>query len=546
MSSTFKRYRRYASLVRGYLECLFARLARSLTLFYRAAAGLMLGLIVCVAQLQAAPGDLDTTFNPSFLVPGFSGGGGNLSSSGKLMQIRPDGKIVLAGGYDPQAPGVLFQEIWLTVSRLNADGTVDNSFNGVLSSPFILDDASRINLPKSLHLLPDGRLLIASRCWITDTGVSVDYKFCLVRIDELGNPDPTFGSSGFVIQRVGPGDSDLESSGVQPDGKIIAVGTCWSTNSLLTKVDQACLARFLSNGSLDPSFATGGIFQQSLTTSDRLNRVALQIDGSIVTLGVCGADSCVVRFTANGALDTSFNSTGIRNVSFAGHSFSGKDLATSPDGKILIAGQCSGAGYSYFCIAKLNANGTPVTTFGNAGPGRTVISTTPFAQNKPSSMRLQSDGKIVMSGSCDNTICVARFFDDGTLDKAFGADGIASVTALPFYYELFNAEVAIDRNGKILSRGACIYDDALGVRQIASCTARLEGSTTAARVCSLDIDGDGQVFSNTDALIMSRAAAKLTGSAVIGGITFPANATRNTWPLVRDYLVRQCGMSLVP
>jgi uncharacterized delta-60 repeat protein len=546
MLSIFRRYRRHLSLARGYVQCLFTRLILPLTFFCRTAAGLTLGLIVCVAQLQAAPGDLDTTFNPNFLVPGFSGGGGNLSSSGKLMQIRPDGKIVLAGGYDPQAPGVLFQEIWLTVSRLNADGTVDNSFNGVLSSPFILDDASRINLPKSLHLLPDGRLLIASRCWITDTGVSVDYKFCLVRTDELGNPDPTFGNNGFVIQRVSPGNSDLESAVVQPDGKVIAVGTCWSTNTLATKVDQACLARFLSNGSLDTSFATGGIFQQSLTTRDKLNHAALQIDGSIAILGSCAGDECVVRFTPSGALDTSFNSTGIRNISFAGHSFSGVDLAISPDGRILIAGQCSGAGYSYFCIAKLNANGTPVTAFGNAGPGRTVISATPFAQNKAASIRVQSDGKILMSGSCDNTLCVARFFDDGTLDKAFGAEGIASVTALPTYYELLNSEVTIDRNGKILARGTCIYDDALGVRQTASCTARLEGSTTAARVCNLDIDGDGQVFSSTDALIMSRAAAKLTGGAVIGGITFPANATRNSWPLVRDYLVRQCGMSLVP
>ena len=47
-------------------------------------------------------------------------------------------------------------------------------------------------------------------------------------------------------------------------------------------------------------------------------------------------------------------------------------------------------------------------------------------------------------------------------------------------------------------------------------------------------------------LIGTRVALGITGNAVIGGITFAQNATRNTWPLIRDYLVTQCGMSLVP
>ena len=47
-------------------------------------------------------------------------------------------------------------------------------------------------------------------------------------------------------------------------------------------------------------------------------------------------------------------------------------------------------------------------------------------------------------------------------------------------------------------------------------------------------------------LIGTRVALGINGSAVIGGITFAPNAARNTWPLIRDYLVTQCGMSLVP
>ncbi len=547
MSFTTNRRTRRFAFVCQQIAYLRAALADLSTHLHRAVAGLTLAVALCTTQSHAAPGDLDTTYNPSFLVPGFSGGAGNLGYSGQLTQIRPDGKIVVLGGNDPQAPGAVYQEVLLLVRRLNADGTNDTSFNGVLSSEFILDDASKINYPKALRLLPDGRLLIASRCWITEPGVSVDYKFCLIRTDELGNPDPTFGNNGFVIQRLSLGNSDLEDALVQPDGKIIAMGSCWSTASVSTKIDQTCLARFLENGSLDPSFATGGIFQQSLSAgNDRFTSMALQIDGGVLISGSCDGNPCVARLTASGIPDTSFSTTNFRTISFAGHDFAGLDLTALPDGRMLLAGQCSGAGYSYFCVAKLNANGTPTITFGNTGPGRMVLSTTPFTQNKGRAIRIQPDGKIVMSGECDLTICVARFFDNGALDGAFGSNGIASVTALPTYPELYNNELVLERGGKIITRGTCVYFDALAVRQTASCTTRFEGSTTAARVCSLDIDGDGQVFSTTDALIISRATAKVSGSALIAGITFPVTATRNTWPLIRDYLVRQCGMSLAP
>jgi hypothetical protein len=62
----------------------------------------------------------------------------------------------------------------------------------------------------------------------------------------------------------------------------------------------------------------------------------------------------------------------------------------------------------------------------------------------------------------------------------------------------------------------------------------------------MDIDGDNLVLATTDSLIHARIALGLTGNAVIGGITFASYATRTTWPAIRDYLVSQCGMSLVP
>lgn len=76
------------------------------------------------------------------------------------------------------------------------------------------------------------------------------------------------------------------------------------------------------------------------------------------------------------------------------------------------------------------------------------------------------------------------------------------------------------------------------------CIVRYDGGPFGYQNCKLDVDGDNQVLATTDSLIHARIALGITGAAVVSGIAFPPNATRNTWPLIRDYLVRQCGMSL--
>ena len=127
----------------------------------------------------------------------------------------------------------------------------------------------------------------------------------------------------------------------------------------------------------------------------------------------------------------------------------------------------------------------------------------------------------------------------GSLDTTFAAgNGKIGNLAIGTGNDNANA-VAVQPDGKIVLAGYCWngsnYD---------FCVARLNGGPFAARQCSLDFDGDGLVTATTDMLIGTRVALGLRGSAVINGISFPANAKRNTWPLIRDYLVAQCGLSV--
>ncbi len=102
------------------------------------------------------------------------------------------------------------------------------------------------------------------------------------------------------------------------------------------------------------------------------------------------------------------------------------------------------------------------------------------------------------------------------------------------------ASLLLLSDGKIVASGNC------GVGNLAVlCLARYDGGPFGYKNCSLDIDGDNRVLATTDSLIHARIALGITGNAVTSGISFPPTATRNTWPLIRDHLVTQCGMSLV-
>jgi uncharacterized delta-60 repeat protein len=509
------------------------------------------------SPICAAPGDLDPTFNPTGSLPGTLARASSNDYNGRnSVLIQPDGKLLIAGSRFISTVTYTSEfEIW----RYNPDGSPDTAFAnaGLLRfsvNPVVTEDAL-----SDVALLPDGRFVVGGTCKMSPGG-GFGNDFCLVRFKPNGSIDTTFGNNGIVTTEISAGSDYLRAIALQSDGKIVAAGQCSAPTALVASATGSCVARFLEDGSLDTAFGTGGKFTQQLSTLHSADSIKLQSNGSIVFVGTCGSilfstEACVTRLTSTGALDTTFNSTGNRSVTFVGYNIdaSATPLLVQPDGRIVVGAACYNATGSYFCIAKLNVNGTYMSGFGylpgaeSAGNGRVAIGSV-YASAELQAMRLQSDGKLVVSGNCSSFFCVARLFDDGLRDLAFGTQGMATVDIVTGTGSAnYNDDVAIDREGRIIATGQCVESNAaIPPNEARLCIARLDGGTSAARNCNLDIDGDGQVFSTTDALIMSRAAAKVSGSAIIGGITFPANATRNTWPLVRDYLVRQCGMSAAP
>jgi uncharacterized delta-60 repeat protein len=211
---------------------------------------------------------------------------------------------------------------------------------------------------------------------------------------------------------------------------------------------------------------------------DRGYSLALQPDGKIVVAGVSAVvvggisdmDLAVVRYNADGTLDTSFGSAGETVVGFAEGVWDGPDpqnmdLAIDPGssptdsnaGKIVIGAQLnygSSAPLSY-AVVRLNTNGSLDTGFGG-GTGYTAFST----PNYFTSIAVQSDDRVVVAGSFIGTgtgpgpeLDLARLNPDGTADATFGSGGFVLEPAPTPSYGWGAQSVAFQADGKIVVAG---------------------------------------------------------------------------------------------
>jgi uncharacterized delta-60 repeat protein len=472
------------------------------------------------------PGTLDTLWATTGKVVTQVGTGDDIPAAALL---QPDGKIVVAGScYN----GSNFD---FCAVRYLPTGALDPSFNG--SGKVVTPVGASNDGATTALLQTDGKIVVAGTC---NNGGNFD--FCAVRYLPNGILDTNFNTTGKVITPVGPNYDGATAALLQPDGKIVIVGSCIN----VAGNRDFCAARYLSTGALDTTFnGTGTVITSVGAAIDDANAALLQPDGKIVLAGGCSngasnSDFCVVRYLPSGALDTSFNGTGsVITPVVSSYSYAHAALL-QPDGKIVVAGDCYSGSTGVFCAVRYMPTGALDTSFNGSGKIATPVGT---GNATPVAALLQPDGRVLLAGNCLSSVtsldfCAARYLPTGVLDTSFNGTG---TVVTPLVSGIDRATAALlQPDGKIVLAGDCFngtnYD---------FCVVRYDGGPFGYQNCKPDLDGDGQFLPTTDALIYTRIALGITGPAVVGGINFPANATRNTWPLIRDYLVTQCGMSLV-
>jgi len=266
-----------------------------------------------------------------------------------------------------------------------------------------------------------------------------------------GSLDSSFDSDGIVTMDINNSNDVMKSIITQPDGKIIVVG--YSSNSVM---DNFCLVRFNSNGSIDLSFGINGIVITNFSYTSIASDVALQLDGKIVVVGHTWSGTenqfALARYNGNGTLDTSFGNLGIVSSSFINKNAIARTIKIQNDGKIVVAGHIYTLNNDFdeFAIARYTTYGALDPTFGNAGQVTTNFG--PLTRNWINSIELQDDGKIVAGGFSDYLFALVRYNSNGTLDFSFGASGLVT-TAIPNATLGFINAVAIHSDGSIFGGG---------------------------------------------------------------------------------------------
>ncbi len=316
-------------------------------------------------------GTLDSTFGTNGIVT--TNVGTYLDSIGRLA-IQADGKIVAAGNTAiPRPPGEQ-RNSDIAVARYHPDGSLDATFgtNGIVVSDFGPVPNYFADDADALVLQPDGKILVAG-----DSDGSGYFDFLVARYNANGVLDATFGNGGFTKTDVGNGFEDGASDAVlQPDGKIILAGAANRSNA--ANLDFA-VVRYNANGTLDTTFGNGGhvVFILDNLADEEFTSVVLQGDGKILALGDSNAANhsgfLLARLNPDGALDPAFGSSGIVRTPFGSHSVQTEQIVLQPDGKLLAGGFTPLYNTSDFALARYEFGSLQMTsaasrkTHGSAG-----------------------------------------------------------------------------------------------------------------------------------------------------------------------------------
>ena len=303
-----------------------------------------------------------------------------------------------------------------------------------------------------------------------------------------GQFDPSFGGDGRIFATTGYGSDLGNAIAVQADAKVLVAGACTDSSG----TSKACILRYTENGASDSNFGVAGtgkfLFQMGSAASGAL-AVTLQADGKIVVAGWCTIASarkvCVARLLSTGQLDSSFASFGVATISWAGASPEVAQITVVSGGRMLIAGTCRPLSYDNFCLTALTPSGSIDTTFasGEMSPG-TITRQVGSGGDTLSGIGIQPNGQIVLAGSCFfppatgplNFYCLARFNSDGTYDASFGGSstGNTGKVLIDFPsagYDYRLRAMAVGIGGEIVAVGQC------GPASTRStCSARLDGN----------------------------------------------------------------------
>lgn len=326
----------------------------------------------------------------------------------------------------------------LSIDAWSADGQLDAGFG--VDGIAVLEPIDNGLEPSSLVVQDDGSILVCRPLSYSNTGSDGGFVHRLLRD---GLADPGFAEGGRArLDAIRP---DWPCAiALQHDERIVVLTGSVIEIDATSRVNATRLFRLENDGSLDMTFGNGDhapyvdiVVEEGATA----NAVAIQDDDSIVVgIPLRSNRFMVARFDNDGAVDSTFGDNGRVTIQFPWDVLGVatiSDVLVDSRQRIVVAGSISTSpvGRNLFAAARLLSDGSIDTGF--AGAGWTTVDLAARSSVERTAF-LQDGDRIVLAGAAqtvwppnqgsgNSDVGIARLLDDGTLDLAFGTDGMNTI-----------------------------------------------------------------------------------------------------------------------
>jgi uncharacterized delta-60 repeat protein len=411
------------------------------------------------------------------------------------------------------------------LAKINNQGGLVNAFgtNGRLILDMEAEDAQEYT--GDVLLLADGKILVSTFAEDENYEEPFNAYFYVSKFLANGQPDISFSGDGVFVQQ--PSVDGFATTGtltVQPDGKILITGAYQEGLE-----SEFSVLRLTAGGVADITWNTTGISRLNITLGLDYGLMALpQTNGRVVVVGIAGTTGLsealtLARFGTNGVADFTYAQVGVSSTVVGNgqpKSSYAKTICSrqAANGTIYTAGEYSGIDENDFFVTAVSASGALVSSFGNNGTANICVD----IYNRIFDMELQPDGKILLAfGSSGfrnlGQLGVLRFNANGTLDVSFGFQGKTSI--LPADVEANEGlDIVVQPNGKI---GVVCSGTNINTQEDESFVVRLLANGRA----DSTFFGDG--YTDLD-FIGQRILAQPDNKLVVAGVAYDAQFDEET------------------
>ncbi len=421
-----------------------------------------MAMLISVSAINAQTGSVDLSFNTIPAKSAATLGGLVIQPNGKILTFNFGGTRIFDGIPKKQ------------IARLNADGSLDNSF----------DCAGCDFTISNVLLQSDGKIIAAGYVSVNGVGSSR-----IQRLNADGSVDGSF-SAPFVNSNY----NSAVAQAIQTDGKILVSVSFYGGN-----LGGSSLVRLNADGSLDSSFPK--IDYQIARFPPYVGQIVLQADGKIIVLLNSSAQTPYrygnfIRYNTNGSVDSTFESPTVSTTE-SGNPYSINSFDIQSNGSIVFAGR-------FTAVNSINRTGVArIMPAGNVD--LSFSQTSPFTANEEvSAVKVLPDGKILLLATPVNTPGfpppqippsrrILRLNADGSLDTTYNAP--TNIVAI--YAFAYDAQGKIVLTAGLLENGVIVY-----------------------RTVRLGLDGGIESILNISAASIgsvSVLAGQPDGKAIIGG-----------------------------